>query len=342
MRYDNVLAGTVVVGLVLLGGGVGLGSACAPDAVTPDGGADSPVCNPDSGDSIGCPCDPSKYGSQECYTGPLGTEGKGICQTGKRTCNPDGTLSACEGEVTPQPEICNLADDNCDGIVDNVQSIVEAGTIFNCSSPACDPLNTDASITCWGPSLGICGAGSKACVGGPKGGSPTGCTEFVNAGVMEVCNGLDDDCNGIIDDGLNNDGPCTLDAGTPWSDFPDVDLSGLGPDASLPSTVMGQCLNGNLTCTDTNCATGSDPNAGRVCYDAGDQCFPSSPVPETCNGLDDNCNGVVDEGSCLVDKAYGESYCCSYVEGASHYGFCVASSEVQYYTPPFYTCNYAW
>ena len=335
---QNVVAGTVVAGLVLLGGGVGLGSACSPSPEQPDSSADAAVCDPDSGDPSGCPCDPTKYGTQVCYTGPLGTQGVGLCQTGKRTCSSDGTLSSCVGEVLPVPEICNYADDNCDGIIDNVAAIVEAGAIAQCNSPACDPDYTDAAIKCWGESLGMCGAGVKACVGGPKGGTPTGCSEFIASGVPEVCNGLDDDCNGLIDDGLNMEGPCTLDAGTPWSAFPDADLSYYA-DATPPTTIYGACLSGNLTCVDNNCPT-SGPNAGRVCYDAGDQCFPTAPIPEVCNGIDDNCNNIIDEGSCLVDKTIGYQYCCTYQVGQT--GFCIPSSDLSEYESFGYTCHNGW
>ena len=54
----------------------------------------------------------------------------------------------------------------------------------------------------------------------PKGGEPTGCVGFIHGGVPEVCNGIDDDCNGQIDDGLTNEGPCTLPPGHKWTEFP--------------------------------------------------------------------------------------------------------------------------
>jgi hypothetical protein len=346
MLRSKVLAGSVVAGLVSLGGGVALNASCSPSGVVTDGGTDAPVCNPDSGvDPLaGCACDTTKPGPNDCYTGPLGTQGKGVCQTGKRTCNPDGTYSACVGEVTPSPEICNYADDDCNGIVDDVASIVDAATLFNCNSPACLPNFDDAGITCWGPDLGICGAGTLACQGGPKGGTPNGCNEFLHAGAPEVCNGLDDDCNGLIDDGLTAEGPCTVNDGTLWANIqPDADLSNIGKlaDGGTPKTVLGQCLAGNLACVPGDCVT-SGPNAGRVCNDAGDQCFPSLPVAETCNGYDDNCNGVADEGTCLAEKSLGYMYCCSYQSGSTRYGFCNNSYLGDGGGGDFYTCNYGW
>ncbi len=255
---------------------------------------DAAVCDPDSSDTVGCPCDPGTFIPSDCYTGPAGTNGKGICLTGKRSCNPDGTFSACVGEVTPQVEICNYADDDCNGIVDDVKELVEASVLFTCQSPACDPNFTDAAITCWGPDLGICGAGVKSCQGTPTGGKPTGCNEYLHAGVPEICNGLDDDCNGLIDDGLNAEGACTFPANTHWP----ADSSLL--DTTNSNVVLGQCLNGQMQCVDSNCTE-------HYCADAGDQCYPSPPVAETCNGLDDDCNGIVDDHACASGP---NKWCC--------------------------------
>ena len=62
-----------------------------------------------------------------CYTGPEGTLGVGICSPGLATC-VEGTWGAmlsdgfvpnmCEGEIGPEMEVCNGADDDCDGVTD--------------------------------------------------------------------------------------------------------------------------------------------------------------------------------------------------------------------------------
>jgi len=67
--------------------------------------------------------------SQACYTGPRNTLNVGICLPGEQTCvegqwgAPRGALGVwtpdfCEGEVTPAEEVCNGADDDCNGEVD--------------------------------------------------------------------------------------------------------------------------------------------------------------------------------------------------------------------------------
>jgi hypothetical protein len=67
----------------------------------------------------GCRCTPGE--TRECYNGPAGTAGRGVCTRGRITCNPDGTWSnTCVGERQPGPETCNMSDDNCNGEVDEI------------------------------------------------------------------------------------------------------------------------------------------------------------------------------------------------------------------------------
>jgi hypothetical protein len=311
----KALAASTVALFVLFGGGVALDAACSPNAST-DAGDAGPVCVPDSGDPSGCPCDPTKTTSVDCYSGPPGSSSKGICKPGKRSCTSNGTYSVCVGEVLPLPETCNYADDNCDGIIDNMPEIEDAAVIAYCNSPACDPNFTDAAITCFGPDPGICGAGTKACKGGPGGGTPTGCNEFIHGGAPEVCNGIDDDCNGAVDDGLDQEGACDMPAQSSWPDGGNPFEA--GADGSLITRVYGECIHGQL-----------------ACHDGGDKCAPSQPTTEVqnygagCDGLDNDCDGVIDNHACsdTFDKQNGYIYCCDegygfYCENSTSYGTC--------------------
>jgi hypothetical protein len=66
--------------------------------------------------------------TRACYTGPRDTLNIGICAPGQQSCvdgrwgglnnDDDWTVDICEGEVVPMEEICNGADDDCDGNVD--------------------------------------------------------------------------------------------------------------------------------------------------------------------------------------------------------------------------------
>jgi len=317
-RAPRWLATSTIGVLVAAGAGVALDGACSPTAGNGgDAGGDVAVCNPDSGDPTGCPCDPTTTKVADCYTGPPGTNGKGFCQTGKRACNADGTYSACVGEVLPQPEVCNLADDDCNGLVDDL--FTDAAVLAKCNSPACTASGyADASITCWGPDPGICGAGVKACKPGETGGTPDGCNEFVHTPAQEICNGIDDDCNGAIDDGLDQEGPCDMPEGSTWA--PDANPLEAGADGAVQTQVLGECVHGNLTCVDYGCTDHS-------CADAGDQCMPSQPTTEVCDGKDNDCNGQVDEHSCV-----GQYYTCCCSSGTYH--ACLPCNYTQY----GYTC----
>jgi hypothetical protein len=91
---------------------LGLGQAsCGGDEATGSSG------NTGSGGGGGGsgPCEPGA--TQPCYTGPIVSEGVGVCKGGVRTCNPAGTaFGVCEGEVTPVFDDCATPEDeDCDG-----------------------------------------------------------------------------------------------------------------------------------------------------------------------------------------------------------------------------------
>jgi hypothetical protein len=102
----------------------------------------------------------------------------------------DGTVGTCEagschaGSVTtctPHPEVCNGIDDDCDGVIDNgLNCDVCSG---QADGTACTTIASDGSARTGHCYSGVCLSGC----------SPT----------AEVCNGLDDDCDGHVDEGLN-------------------------------------------------------------------------------------------------------------------------------------------
>lgn len=55
--------------------------------------------------------------TRDCYDGPVGTAGVGICVGGTQVCMGNGSgFGPCIGQVTPQPEQCNTSiDESCNG-----------------------------------------------------------------------------------------------------------------------------------------------------------------------------------------------------------------------------------
>jgi hypothetical protein len=205
------------------------------------------VCNGVDDDCDGAP--DNGIAPIACYSGPAGTQGVGRCRAGARTC-VGGSLSACIGEVLPTVEVCNGVDDDCDGA----------------------PDNGIAPIACYsGPpgtqGIGRCRAGARTCMFG----APSSCLGELLP-FSEVCNGIDDNCDGVVDNGIATGSCYSGPNGT----------AGIGICRSGTST----CLGGTVTCT------------GQVV-----------PLAEVCgNGLDDNCNGTVDDG-CACTPAVPNDTC---------------------------------
>ena len=188
-------------------------------------------------------------------------------------------------------ETCNELDDDCDTRVD--EDFPEKGN-------ACDDGE-----------LGACrGTGTLVCNG-----SGTGLTcNITDPGatpMAEVCNGLDDNCNGAIDEGISCTPGCTPTSPTDLCNGIDDDCDGAfeedDPDVGEPcgTSDMAPCQFGQNVCV----------GGTIVCVGAID------PAAEQCNGLDDNCDGVPDdqatcpvmtsciEGGCRVPCADDEFPC---------------------------------
>jgi hypothetical protein len=138
----------------------------------------------------------------------------------------------------------------------------------------------------------------------------------VNPGTVETCNGIDDDCDGVVDD-----------VGSPPTWYRDGDGDGYGEDG--PDRVdaceapagfaleAGDCDDSRADvypgATQTVCEAGVDANCdGAIdhidgdddgflscddCDDANRAVHPDAD--EVCNGIDDNCDDVVDGASAL-------------------------------------------
>ncbi|MFT3926999.1 MAG: MopE-related protein [Myxococcales bacterium] len=230
----------------------------------PDSDGDG-MCN--AGDA--CVNDPAKsaVGACGCGVPDTDTDGDTVADC-KDNCvnvknvtqvNVDGDAygAACDcndvnAAVNPgATETCNGLDDNCNGSTDEgVKS-----TFYR-----------DADSDGFGSSTT-----TQAC-SAPAGyvASNTDCDDTrssVHPGATEVCNGLDDNCVGGIDEGVKS---------TFYADA-DSDGYGAASAATLACTAPAGYVVNKTDCDDVRASV--HPGA-----------------TEVCNGLDDNCNGSTDEG----------------------------------------------
>ena len=169
--------------------------------------------------------DPVDVG-QECIEIPGNNPGAGNCQAGVVECI--NAAKVCVGEVGPDPEVCNNFDDDCNGTVDDNLTDPSLGASCGPTEEGACELGTNQCI-----------AGTIACVGvlGP---SP------------ELCNGVDDDCDGVVDGTVpepvkdcTTDADC--DANAPYC-LPSS-VHGGSVCSRGPIDVVGQCAIPGSTCS---------------------------------------------------------------------------------------------
>jgi hypothetical protein len=284
----------------------GSGSYCATDCsehsdcpeesycfVRPEDGR--AVCMPDNG-----LCDCTEWAiDNEATTSCSVTNAQGTCG-GVRSCTEDG-LTQCDA-LTPAPESCNGIDDDCNGETD--ESFPEAGEV-------CDGEDGDLC----NDGFMICADGALVCDEGPE-------------GRAEICNGLDDNCDEIVDN-ISVMQPGDLQAGVcvgseqicsgeeGWLEPDYTVIADYEVEEVTCDDIDNDCdgetdepfsEGGLVTFTDldgtpglvkgNSCGVGSCGQGTVICSEDGSglACDTASQVSmEVCDGVDNDCNGNIDD-----------------------------------------------
>ena len=87
----------------------------------------------------------------------------GACKTGLTACVNGATV--CNGSVTATAEVCNLKDDNCNGVTDESLTDPWIGTACCPTGNNADCTNSGAGTRCKTGAY-ACTAGAQTCNGG--------------------------------------------------------------------------------------------------------------------------------------------------------------------------------
>lgn len=203
---------------------------------------------------------------------------RGACELGMTACDSEGNLF-CDGIVRPSEETCNHIDDDCDGLID-------------------EGYDKD-------------GDGYTSC-----GGDCDDSTSRRSPGIVEVCDGLDNDCK----DGI------------PLNETRDADGDGVIECFDCDDTTSARSPNIYEICDgiDNDCDGEIDENVSEMWNYCGEStigactrvpptclsgelyCLAILPSAEACDGIDNDCDGAIDEDliqECSNECGIGIEFC---------------------------------
>ena len=234
-------------------------------------------------------------GVNTCAEGCLGsTAPPGTCEIPKGA--PSCTYSTSQDSDS---DTVSDIDDNCPFVPNTTQIDTDrdgAGDACDNCPTVVNPDQRDSNAD---------GVGDK-CVDDDHDGYPffNDCNDHdpaVHPGAREVCNGIDDDCNGQVDEYLGattcGSGGCARTVLNCVNGVPQTCAPGT-PSPEVCNNIDDDCNGliddnlGTLTCGMGVCQR----TVAACVFGVTQTCTPGLPSTEVCNGLDDDCDGRVDNG----------------------------------------------
>ncbi len=259
----------------------------------------------------GCACQPGE--TTTC--GPANETG--VCSFGTLSCVDYAWSDTCVGAVLPSTEICDGLDNDCDGStnedLENIISCGEGACTNNFGIQTC-PVDTWVTTTACNP---LFGASPEVCDG-----IDNDCNGVTDDGPVEICDGIDNDCDGQVDEDLTpplntlQSGVCagsvkTCGGFVGWIDHY-AGIATYEADETLCDGLDNDCdgtADNGLTPPLTLLQTGVCVGAVQTCTGAGGWSNNYSSIATyesnetTCDGADNDCDGTVDEGcACQLDE----------------------------------------